>query len=571
LIHAVISFVNNYIKAPDMVKVIKNKRRVPESMPSFFKGRKPKKNHQPDAENQAADHSEDHLQDSLSDNLDIIRQKTGNSSDVVVRQLKMGENSDINTALVYVEGIVDNRSIQEFLLQSMMKDEHKEKLNEHDALEMISEYMMTIGKVTSFDTWDDLFSSLMAGDTLILVDGIAKALSACTKGGEKRSISESTTQMVVRGPKGAFTESIGTNTAMIRRIIKTPDLWMESLKVGRVTKTDVTLMYIHGIANDKVVEEVRQRINRIDIDSILESGYIEQMIEDQTMTPFPTIFNTERPDVVAGNLFEGRIAIFVDGTPFVLIAPALFIQFFQSAEDYYARFDIATSIRLLRILMFTISLIAPATFVAVTTFHQEMVPTTLIVAIAAQREAVPFPAFVEALLMEITFEILREAGIRLPKAIGSAVSIVGALVIGQAAVQASIVSPAMVIIVSITAIASFATPSFDMAISARLIRFMFMIGAATFGFYGIILILLMMVVHLCSLRSFGVPYMAPFAPFIPVNNGDTFIRLPWWSLRQRPRLLSANTVREGKNQRPNPPTSRAMVSRDLKEGENNES
>ncbi|PFA62872.1 spore germination protein [Bacillus sp. AFS015802] len=540
-------------------------------MPSFFKGRKPKKNQQPEPENQSDDVSDEYIQASLSANLDIIRKKTGNSSDVIVRQLKMGENSDLQTALVYVEGLVDNQSIQEFLLQSMMKDDHKKQVNESDALDLISDDMMTVGKVSSFDRWEDLFSSLMEGDTIVLVDGIGKALSACTKGGEKRAISESTTQMVVRGPKGAFTESLETNTSMIRRIIKTPDLWMESLKVGRVTKTDVTLMYIHGVANDEVVKEIRQRINKIDIDSILESGYIEQLIEDQTLTPFPTIFNTERPDVVAGNLFEGRVAIFVDGTPFVLIAPALFIQFFQSAEDYYARFDIATSIRLLRVLMFTISLIAPATFVAVTTFHQEMVPTTLIVAIAAQRESVPFPAFVEALLMEITFEILREAGIRLPKAIGSAVSIVGALVIGQAAVQASIVSPAMVIIVSITAIASFATPSFDMAISARLIRFLFMIGAATFGFYGIILIFLMMVVHLCSLRSFGVPYMAPFAPFIPVNNKDTFVRLPWWTLRQRPRLISANTVREGSNQGPKTPASRSMVNGVGKEGGSNES
>jgi spore germination protein KA len=553
-----------------MVKVIKTKRRVLESMPSFFKDRKSKKNSQQDAENQPSNNSVDQLQASLSVNLTTIKQKTGNSSDVVTRHLKMGMNSEIKAAIVYIEGIVDNQSIQEFLLESILKDDSKEKLNQQNALDLISEDMITVGHVSSIDNWNDLFLSLMAGDTLVLVDGIGKALSASTKGGEKRSIAESSTQMVVRGPKGSFTESIGTNTAMVRRIIKTPDLWTENLKIGRATKTDVAIMYIHGIANDKVVEEIRQRLHKIDIDSILESGYIEQLIEDETMTPFPTIYNTERPDVVAGNLLEGRIAIFVDGTPFVLLAPAVFMQFFQSAEDYYARFDIATSIRLLRIFMFLISLIAPATYVAVTTFHQEMVPTTLIVAIAAQREAVPFPAFVEALLMEVTFEILREAGIRLPKAIGSAVSIVGALVIGQAAVQASIVSPAMVIIVSITAIASFATPSFDMAISARLIRFLFMLGAATFGFYGIILVLLMMVVHLCSLRSFGVPYMAPFAPFIPVNNGDTVVRLPWWTLRQRPRLISANTVREGANQRPHPPASRSMVNRDLQDGDNNE-
>lgn len=476
----------------------------------------------------------------------------------------------MRTAIVYIEGIVDNQSIQEYMLQSIMKDNNKNKINRYNVIDLFSKDIMTIGNISPITNFDDLFGALMAGDTLILVDGVEQALSASTAGGEKRSIAESTTEMVVRGPKGAFTESLGTNTAMVRRIIKTPDLWMESIKVGRVTKTDVTFMYIHGIANNKVVNEVRERLERIDIDSILESGYIEQLIEDQTATPFPTVYNTERPDVVAGNLLEGRIAIFVDGTPFVLIAPAVFIQFFQSAEDYYARFDIATSIRLLRILMFMLSLIAPATYVAVTTFHQEMVPTTLIVAIAAQREAVPFPAFVEALLMELTFEILREAGIRLPKAIGSAVSIVGALVIGQAAVQASIVSPAMVIIVSITAIASFATPSFNMAISARLIRFLFMIGAATFGFYGIILCLLMMVVHLCSLRSFGIPYMSPFAPFTLVDNGDTILRLPWWTLRQRPRLVTTNTVREAANQQPRPPASRGMVNRDFEEGENDE-
>ncbi|MCP1452366.1 spore germination protein [Priestia megaterium] len=539
-------------------------------MPSFFKNRKQEKKRSKDEEHQTANHGKEQLEVSLTHNLNMIRQKTGKSSDVIIREIKLGGESDIKTAIIYIEGIVDNQSIQDYILQSIMKDNHKEEIGEHNAIDLLSEDIMTVGNITPITSLDDLFSSLMAGDTLILVDGVNQALSASTEGGEKRSISESTTEMVVRGPKGAFTESLGTNTAMVRRIIKTPDLWMESLKVGRVTKTDVTFMYIHGIANDKVVDEVRQRLQRIDIDSILESGYIQQLIEDQTATTFPTIYNTERPDVVAGNLLEGRIAIFVDGTPFVLIAPAVFIQFFQSAEDYYARFDIATSIRLLRIFMFMISLIAPATYVAVTTFHQEMVPTTLIVAIAAQREAVPFPAFVEALLMEITFEILREAGIRLPKAVGSAVSIVGALVIGQAAVQASIVSPAMVIIVSITAIASFATPSFDMAISARLVRFLFMIGAATFGFYGIILCLLMMVVHLCSLRSFGIPYMSPFAPFIAVNNGDTVVKLPWWTLRQRPRLVTANTVRERPNQQPRPPASRGMVNRNFEEGDNDE-
>lgn len=256
----------------------------------------------------------------------------------------------------------------------------------------------------------------------------------------------------------------------------------------------------------------------------------------------------------------------------MLLAPTIFIQFFQTPEDYYARFDIASALRLLRILIFSISLFAPAAYVAVTTFHQEMIPTQLVIAVAAQREAVPFPAIVEAIIMEVTFEILREAGIRLPKAVGSAVSIVGALVIGQAAVQAGIVSPAMVIIVSITAIASFATPSFSMAISARLIRFLFMLSAATFGFYGIILAFIMLIAHLCSLRSFGVPYMSPFAPFIPANLGDTIVRVPGWNFGVTPRLISdENKVRKGDVQRSEVPENRGMVTRQTEKGEQNES
>lgn len=357
---------------------------------------------------------------------------------------------------------------------------------------------------------------------------------------------------------------------MIRRYIKNPNLWVEKMKKGSVTNTDIALMYIQGICDEKVLKEVKQRLEKIDIDSILESGYIEQLIEDETFTTFPTMYHTERPDVVAGNLLEGRFAIIVDGTPFVLIAPALFVQFFQSVEDYYSRFDIATSIRILRVLVFFISLVAPAVYVAATTFHQEMIPTQLLVVIAAQREIVPFPAVVEALTMEVAFEILREAGVRLPRVVGSAVSIVGALVIGQAAVQAGIVSPAMVIIVALTAIASFATPAFAMAISARLIRFIFIIASAVMGFYGLILGIIMMFVHLCSLRSFGVPYMSPLAPFSSQGVKDALFRVPWWADEKRPESVSKeDKVRQGKDQRPEPAASRGMVNKDLEEGDQN--
>lgn len=536
-------------------------------MPSLFKNKKSKDNKK-ETEGSLPEEQE-LLMQSLEGNIANIKKRTGNSSDMVIRYIKIGERAAIQAAVIYIDGIVDNQSIQELLVDTMMKDDvFSEPITPQNAFTLLKEDVVGIGDVAILHTWSEVFSALMSGDTLILIDGNNHAMSAGTKGGEWRSIQEPTTQLVVRGSKEGFTESIAKNMPMVRRIIKSPDLWVETMKIGKVTQTDVSMMYINGIANDKIVKEVKQRLNQINIDSILESGYVEQLIEDQTYTTFPTMYHTERPDIVAGNLLEGRIAIFVDGTPFVLIAPAVFIQFFQSPEDYYSRFDIATSIRFLRILIFFISLIAPATYVAITTFHQEMVPTKLLIAIAAQREDVPFPSLVEALIMEVTFEILREAGIRLPRAIGSAVSIVGALVIGQASVQAGIVSPAMVIVVAMTAIASFATPSFAIAISARLIRFVFMIAAATFGFYGIILCFLMMIVHLCSLRSFGVPYMTPLAPFIPSNSGDTIVRMPWWTLRQRPRLISSgNMVREGDNQQPMPPKSRGMANTTVKEGD----
>ncbi|MBB5322973.1 spore germination protein KA [Anoxybacillus tepidamans] len=490
----------------------------------------------------------------LDANIETIRRTTGNSTDVVIRRFMLGKEKNIQAAIIFLSGIVDESMIYQFLLESVVQIDFPSSCLPNEALLYVEQKIAAAGKMRRMKQWNHLFLSLMSGETLLFVDGVSEALSIDTKGGEHRAIEEPSTQLAIRGPREGFTESLGTNIAMIRRRIKNPNLWVEAITIGEVTQTNVSLMYIKGIANDEIVEEVRTRLRRIHIDAILESGYIEQLIEDQTFTTFPTIYHTERPDIVAANLLEGRIAILVEGTPFVLVAPAVFIQFFQAVEDYYARFDIATALRLLRVLIFFLSLIAPALYIALTTFHQEMIPTQLVIAIAAQRESVPFPAFVEALMMEVTFEILREAGVRLPRAIGQAVSIVGALVIGQAAVEAGIVSSTMVIIVSITAIASFATPSFAIAISARLIRFLLMFLATLFGLYGIMIGVIFMTLHLCSLRSFGVPYMSPLAPLIPTNIGDTLFRFPIWALKERPRLINeTNMIRQGKQQRPMPP------------------
>lgn len=547
------------------------------AMVSFFKNKgqmKKREKQKIDDKDQSKSKKLEYIDSSISANLDHMKKKTGNSPDIIVRTLKISQNPEIKTTILYVQGLIDNPSVTDFLIESIMKNPHlKEKLLPKEALDVISEDVVSLGGVETVTDWEKLLLSLLSGDSIIFVDGVNKALVASTRGGERRSIQEPSTHLTVRGSREGFTESNATNIAMLRRIINSPDLWIESMKIGTVTKTDVSIMYINGIAKEGIVEEVKKRLNRINIDSILESGYIEQLIEDQVMTPFPTLNNTERPDMVAGNLLEGRVAIFVNGTPFVLVAPALFVQFFQSVEDYYNRFDIASATRFLRIIVFIISIIGPAVYVAATTFHQEMIPTKLLVIVAAQRETVPLPAVIEALLMEMTFEILREASLRMPKAVGSTMSIVGALVIGQAAVQAGIVSPAMVIIVSITAIASFATPSYAIAISARLVRFLFIICAGVLGFYGMILAFIVLIVHLCSLRSFGVPYMSPLAPLNPEGLGDTFFRRPMWAFKERPKLLSSNNnlIREGDNQRPLPPASRGMKTSDKKKGEGNES
>ncbi|WP_198136100.1 spore germination protein [Bacillus licheniformis] len=544
-------------------------------MPFFFKGRHQKDNKQESLlsgdKNPETVKLSGFVRPLLAENLSMIKEMTGNSSDIVIRKLKTGAGEKIEIAVVYVGGITDEKAIHDFLLESIMNSEElAEKEYGREVLETIAGDAVALGGVEKEKRLDKVLESLMAGNTIILAEETAEAVITTTKGGEKRSIKEPENQQAFRGSREGFIEALDTNISLVRRIIKNPNLWVEKTTMGSVTKTDVAIMYINGICDPKTVKEVKKRMESIEIDSILESGYIEQFIEDTVFTTFPTVYHTERPDMVAGNLLEGRIAIFVDGTPFVLLVPAVFIQFFQSVEDYYSRFDIATFIRFLRVLIFFISLIAPAVYVGATTFHKEMIPTELLIVIAAQREIVPFPAVVEAMIMEISFEILREAGIRLPKAIGSAVSIVGAIVIGQAAVQAGIVSPAMVIIVAITAISSFATPSFSMAISARLVRFFFILAAATTGFYGIILGLIIMFVHLCSLRSFGVPYMTPFAPFILKNWGDAIVRLPWWTHEKRPELIgNDNKVRQGEYQKPEPPDSGDMKTKQ-EDGDPNE-
>lgn len=481
------------------------------------------------------------LYDGLDQNIDHVKATLGNSTDLVIREFRIG-SSGHRAATLYTDGLADNVTINGFLETIMLRQsEESGNVTAEKTIEFLRESALTLGAIRDVSDFQTLFLNLLSGDTILLVDGSPQGIIACTRDWEDRGVQEASVQTVVRGSREAFSENLRTNTALIRRRIKDPKLWLETKRIGEITHTDVAIMYMKGIANDQIVEEVHRRLNRINIDFILESGNIEELIQDETFTLFPTVYNTERPDSVAANLLEGRIAILVDGTPVVLLVPVMFVQFFQSAEDYYHRSDFGL-IRMLRVISFFITLLAPSLYIAITTFHQEMLPTTLMISIAAQREGVPFPAAVEAYLMEFTFEILREAGIRMPRAIGPAISIVGALVLGEAAVQAGLVSSAMVIVVSITAITSFVFPSFSMAISVRMLRFGLMALAASFGLYGIFIGLITLSLHLSSLRSFGIPYMAPLAPFNADDQKDSLFRFPLWAMRTRPRLVSQKEI-----------------------------
>lgn len=492
----------------------------------------------------------------LEKNVKYIKTVFERCSDVVVREFEIPAKESINAILIYIDGMVDKELTAANILRSLQFNSsliQDKKINKTNAFNIVKDQLLSIGEVTTVSDMDTLVENVLSGQAALLIDGTPKAIISSVRQMESRSVDEPQTEPLVRGPRDGFIESLRTNVALVRRRIKTSRLKTEVLKIGTLTQTDVAIFYIDGIVNDKLVREVKKRLERIEIDGVLESGYLEEFIEDDPNSIFPQVNTTERPDRLCACLMEGRVGILVDNTPMCLIVPATFPQLLQSPEDYYNRFPYATFTRVLRVITMNIALLLPSLYIAVLTFHQEMLPTPLLISIAGQREGVPFPAFLEALMMELVFEFLREAGVRLPRPIGQAVSIVGALVIGQAAVSAGLVSSAMVMVVSLTAIASFTIPTISGSYVIRLLRFPIMILAASFGLFGVMVGLMAVLIHICQLRSFGVPYLAPLAPLKFSELKDTFIRMPWWAMTRRPTLLKVpDPVRQKPNQKPGP-------------------
>lgn len=475
----------------------------------------------------------------LSDNLGHLKKTFDGCSDVVFREITFGQTE--LGFIVYIEGLANTADISDFALRPLIESKLREASGQLNADVLANSELQDVTELKK------AADAVLEGNAVLFIDGYAEAFLLKVKGGVRRGVQEPETEAVIRGPREGFTENIRTNTALVRFRIKSPDLKMLTYQLGEKTKTSVVIAYMEGIAQPSVIKELKRRIESIEIDGVLESGYIEELIEDVPYSPFPQLQYSERPDTTAAQLLEGNFAIFVDGTPFVMIGPVVFAQFLQASEDYYERFMISTMVRWLRLMFLFLALFLPALYIATITFHQDMLPSTLILSIAAARESIPFPALIEAMIMEIAFEALREAGIRLPKTVGQAVSILGALVIGQAAVEAGIVSAPIVIIVAVTGIASFTIPRFNMAISIRMLRFPLMILAGLFGLFGIILGTLWIAVHLCHLRSFGVPYLSGFAPYMRGENKDIFVRVPWWKMIYRPRSMSYQNNRRMKS------------------------
>lgn len=477
----------------------------------------------------------------LEENQKHVAQVFKKSPDLRFRELTIGR---LQGLLVYLDGLVDREYISSFIIKPLLDFETHLYDDLRISTGFLQREVLNNTQTYTVNNYEEIIQGLLAGQTILFLEGSRDALVFETFGAESRNIQPSETEANVRGPREGFVERIGVNASLLRRKIKDTNLCFDAMNLGQRTRTTIYVAYIDGIVNPKLVREVKRRLQTVDIDAILESGYIEQLIEDAPQSIFPTIGSTEKPDKLAAKLLEGRVGILVDGTPFVLTVPYLFVEAFQNTEDYYARPYYVTAIRLVRYLSFYISTMLPAFYVAIQSYHQEMVPTNLLINMSAGREGIPFPVIVEALGMGIMYEILREAGIRMPTTVGQAVSIVGALVIGEAAVSAGLVGQVMVIVVALTAISGFLIP--PLSAPASLLRLYFLITTAFLGMFGWLISLIALLIHMMALRSFGVPYLSPI---IPTNIGDIkdgMIRAPLWAMLTRPSLLNSQH-RQGKN------------------------
>lgn len=465
------------------------------------------------------------LNHDLSQNIEKAKELFPAAPDLVIFRFASGSQG-IPAALLYLDGLNDKNSINNNILRPLMYEKSDGKLGMPAP---------TISGVRTVTAWSDVENAILLGESALLFEGQTQAWIYSTQGWPQRAIEDPQLESSLKGAHEGFVETGKQNIALIRRYIANKELRILEHTVGQRGQSKIWIMYLNDVAHPDVLQELETRIDQIDVDAVINTGELAQYIEDNPYSPFPQIITTERPDSAVSQLLQGRFVVIVDRSPSAIIAPATFTSFFQSVDDYSMRWQIASFIRLLRFIAFFIAMLLPALYIAVISFNYEIIPLQLLLSIAESRSRVPFPPLLEAILMEITLEMMREAGIRLPAPVGQTIGIVGGIVIGQAAVQAGVVSNIMVIIVASTAIASFILPSYDMGTTVRLLRFPMMLIASLFGIIGIVIGFMTLVAHLTALESLGTPYGSPLAPFRWSDMKDTFIRVPLWNMMKRPK------------------------------------
>ncbi len=484
------------------------------------------------------------LEDRLvSPSLDInIATLRGLFKDVDIMRLRHIENTHdkkLQYCIAFSDGMIDSAVINDNIIKPLLLSTVAKPGD--GLMDNLMKKVIQINESEKTGNFACIIRAVTYGDTVLFAEGANEALILNTKAFETRAVVEPDNEKNLLGPREGFTESLMNNLSLVRRRVRTHELKMKFLTMGQRTQTSLCVCYMEGIVNKTILNELYQRLGKIDIDGVLDTNYIAELIRDTRFSPFRTTGYTERPDTVVGKLLEGRIAVFLDGSPVILTAPYLFIENFQSSEDYYMSFYYSSFARILRILAFILTISIPGLYIAIVAFHHEMLPSPLLINIASERQSVPFPAALEAFIMLLVFDILRETGIRMPSNIGHALSIVGALVIGQAAVEAKLVAAPMIIVVATTGITSLLVPKLNAPI--LYLRFLLLLAASIFGFFGVVLGLSCLMIHMINLESFGIPQMALTGNFRFQELKDNFIRAPWWKMQLRPNQLTKNQTR----------------------------
>ena len=455
-------------------------------------------------------------------------------ADIKKRRIKVGTKLKRECYIAYIEVALNNTEWKESAIGKLLTT--LRALPEEELISYVKGNTWDISDSAPFDTIEDAAQGMLTGDVIFFLEGYEKALKIPDQGYPGRGVYEVESEKVIRGSNEGFSESVKLNTALIRKRLRSPHVKVRESFAGKRTHTNVDLVYLKDLIHPEVLEEIEKRLQEFEIDGTLDSGIIEQLTEKKKYSPCPQFQTTQRPDRAAMAILEGRIVLLSDNSPVALILPATYNSFIQTSDDYYSRWEIASFTRVLRYIASFLAMTFPGLYLAMTNFHTQILPTDLLLSLAASRQGVPFPAVIEVLLMELAFELLREAGVRLPGANGNTIGIVGGLIIGQAAVDANIVSPIVVIVVALTALCSFAVPNEEFATAFRILKFGFILVCGYLGFFGFLMGIMAVLIHLSHLESFGIPYLAPFVG-ADLNGyqdeGDTFLRLPLKFLKKR--------------------------------------